>query len=331
MRRLVRLSAAAACAAALALAGCGSSDGEGGATAPAQPPPSAKALDFPVAKGKSLGELQAGLPEGPIFAPSVSLLQPGRNRIGFALFDVARKQLSGAAVALYVARADGQVGGPYIARSESLAVKPQFESRTTAQDPDAAKSVYVADVPLAVEGKIVVVAVARMDGRLLSTGPYSMEVGSKGTTPPAVGERAPKVSTPTLASVGGDASKISTRVPPAEDLLRTDLADVLGKKPVVLVFATPQLCVSRVCGPVVDVAEQVKAAVGDKVAFIHQEIYNDNEVAKGFRPQVRAYRLPTEPWTFIIDRTGKVSARFEGAESVGELQRAVEKVTKPAR
>ncbi len=329
MRRPVRLPLAAVCAGLLALAGCGSSGG-GDDTPPAQPPPSAKALDFPSAKGKSLGQLQAGLPEGPIFAPSVSLLQPdATNRIGFALFDVARKQLTGAAVALYVAKPDGSgVRGPYVARSESLAVKPQFESRTTAQDPDAAKSVYVADVPLRAKGKIVVVAVARMDGRLLSTGAYSLQVGAKGTPPPAVGDRAPRVSTPTLASVGGDATKISTRVPPAEDLLRTNLADVLGKKPVVLVFATPQLCVSRVCGPIVDVAEQVKAGVGDKVAFIHQEIYKDNEVAKGFRPQVVAYHLPTEPWTFVIDKAGKVAARFEGAMSVGELQRAVATVTR---
>jgi hypothetical protein len=328
MRRLVRLPLAAACAGVLALAGCGSS-GDESSTPPAQPPASADVTDFPSAQGKSLGELQAGLPEGPIFAPSVSLLEPqSTNRIGFALFDVARKQLSGAAVALYVARQDGSgVRGPFLARSESLAVKPQFESRTTAQDPDAAKSVYVADVPLTGRGKIVVIAVARMDGRLLSTGAYSMQVGAKGASPPAVGDPAPRVNTPTLASVGGDATKISTRVPPAEDLLRTNLADVLGKKPVVLVFATPQLCVSRVCGPVVDVAEQVKAGVGDKVAFIHQEIYNDNEVSKGFRPQVTAYHLPTEPWTFVIDSAGKVSARFEGAMSVGELQRAVAKVT----
>ena len=37
-----------------------------------------------------------------------------------------------------------------------------------------------------------------------------------------------------------------------------DFADVVGKKPTVLLFATPALCQSRVCGPVVDVAEQVK-------------------------------------------------------------------------
>ncbi|MCW2996930.1 MAG: hypothetical protein JWN65_479 [Solirubrobacterales bacterium] len=329
MHLLARLSAAG-CTAALLLSGCGSSDGTG-TVAPNQPQPSAKAQDFPDSAGKTLGQLQASLPEGPIFQPSVSLLEPGTNRIGFGLFDVARKQLTGAAVALYVARPDGSgVRGPFLARSESLAVKPQFLSKTTAQDPDAAKSVYVADVPLRKPGKIVVFAVARMDGRLLSTGAFSMEVGGKGTPPPGVGDPAPRVHTATIASVGGDAAKLSTRVPPAVDLLKTDLAGVLGRKPVVLVFATPQLCVSRVCGPVVDVAEQVKAGVGDKAAFIHQEIYNDNDVSKGFRPQVRAYHLPTEPWTFVIDRAGKVSARFEGAASVGELQRAVARVLKPS-
>jgi hypothetical protein len=328
MHLLARLSAAG-CVAALLLAGCGSSGG-GHTVAPAQPQATAGAQDFPDPAGKTLGELQASLREGPILQPSVSVLEPGTNRIAFGLFDVARKPLAGAGVALYVARMDGSgLRGPFLARSESLAVKPQFLSRTTAQDPDASKSVYVADVPLRQRGKIVVFAVARTDGRLRSTGPFSMEVGRNGTLPPGAGDPAPRVHTPTIASVGGDATKISTRVPPAEDLLRTDLADVLGKKPVVLVFATPQLCVSRICGPVVDVAEQVKAAVGDRVAFIHQEIYNDNDVSKGHRPQVRAYHLPTEPWTFVIDRTGKVSSRFEGAASVGELQRAVAKVIGP--
>ena len=65
---------------------------------------------------------------------------------------------------------------------------------------------------------------------------------------------------------------------------------------------------------------------GDDVAFIHQEIYNDNEVNKGLRPQVAAWRLQTEPWTFVIDRNGRSSQRFEGAFSAGELQRAVAKV-----
>ncbi len=94
----------------------------------------------------------------------------------------------------------------------------------------------------------------------------------------------------------------------------------------VLLFATPALCQSRVCGPVVDIEDQVKSELGDRAAFIHMEIYNGNNVAKGFRPQVGAYRLPTEPWLFVIDRQGRISTRIEGAFSADELRTAVRKV-----
>ena len=110
-------------------------------------------------------------------------------------------------------------------------------------------------------------------------------------------------------------------------MLQDDLYDVLGKKPVVLVFATPQLCQSRVCGPVVDVAEQVKSETKADVAFIHNEVYVDNNPNKGLRPQLAAYGLETEPWIFVIDKTGKVVQRFEGALSVDELKQAVAKVS----
>jgi hypothetical protein len=218
--------------------------------------------------------------------------------------------------------------GPYVARSESLAVKPQFQSQTTASDPDSAKSVYVADVAFPRKGKHGVVAMAKLDGRLLITNGYPVDVTAPSSAePPAVGARAIRVHTQTLTDVGGDAAQLDTRRPPAEDLLKDDLADVLGKRPVVLTFATPLLCKSRVCGPVVDVVEQVRASAPDGVAFIHQEVYNDNQVNKGLRSQLVDWRLRTEPWTFVIDRAGKISARFEGAFSAGELQREVAKVS----
>ena len=96
---------------------------------------------------------------------------------------------------------------------------------------------------------------------------------------------------------------------------------------VVLVFATPQLCQSRVCGPVEDVVEQVKSETKRDMAFIHNEVYVDNNPNKGIRPQLTAYGLQTEPWTFVIDKTGKVVERFEGALSVDELKQAVAKVS----
>ncbi len=109
-------------------------------------------------------------------------------------------------------------------------------------------------------------------------------------------------------------------------MLSTDFADALGKKPVVLLFATPALCQSRTCGPVVDIAEQVRAENGKGVTFIQQEIFQDNDPGKPYRQQVLAWRLPTEPWAFVIDRRGRIAARFEGVFSVGELARAVERV-----
>ena len=124
----------------------------------------------------------------------------------------------------------------------------------------------------------------------------------------------------------GRASLIDTRVPPATDLQQVDFATVVGRKPTVLMFATPQLCQSRVCGPVVDIEDQVRSQTPSSVAFIHVEIYKNNTVADGFLPQVAAWHLPTEPWTFVIDRTGRISSRFEGALSADELTAAVKKV-----
>jgi hypothetical protein len=313
-------------AAALA-SGCGG--GKHDDRPPPQPEPTAQPADFPSASGKSFNDL-ASMAEGqgPILAPSVSLLHKGRNRFGFALFDTARKQITGAEVALYTAGKDGSgARGPYLARSESLAVRPQFQSQTTASDPDAAKSVYVADLPFKSAGKQAVIAIAKFDGRLVVTNGYGVTVTRSGSSgPPDVGDRAVSVHTQTLTDVGGDAAQLDTRRPEAKDLLQEDLADVLGKRPVVITFATPLLCQSRVCGPVVDIVEQVKASAPKGVAFIHQEIYKDNKINAGLRPQVTAWGLQSEPWTFVIDRHGKVSTRFEGAFSVGELQRAVAKV-----
>ncbi|MDX6622064.1 MAG: hypothetical protein QOK36_4450, partial [Gaiellales bacterium] len=47
---------------------------------------------------------------------------------------------------------------------------------------------------------------------------------------------------------------------------------------------------------------------------------------KGYRPQVRAWRLPSEPWTFVIGSDGKIATRLEGAFSAAELRAAVGRV-----
>ena len=316
----------------LGIAGAGCSEDDSGTAD--RPPPIARPADFPKADDKTLRELrrQVGGMEGPALAAAVSELEPGKNRFAFGLFDRARAQIADAPVAIYVARVGGgPARGPFLARYESLAVKAQFQSRSVAEDPIAAKSVYVADVHFPKPGRYDVMGVARLDGRLVAATPVSPGVTvSKDGPVPEVGERAPRTHTPTRADVDGDLRKIDTREPPST-MHDVDFADVVGRRPAILVFSTPALCQVRVCGPVVDIAEQVKAERGDDAAFIHMEIYRNNEIDQGYRPQVVQWKLPTEPWVFAVDRRGRVAARLEGAFSAGELERAVDAAVRGSR
>ena len=305
----------------LLFAGCGGDDEKSGSNGGGSQSVAQK-TNFPRAEGKTLSELRQGLGPGPVLAPTVSILTPGENRYGFALFDRARKQISDAPSAVYLAPSGGgPAQGPFYANAEGLTVSPPYQSQTVKNDPDTARSIYVAKVPFKKPGNYEMMGVVKLDGRLVATDPAPAPVTSDDPVP-AVGKKAPKIVTPTVASVGGDVKAIDTRVPPGT-MHDDNLAEVLGKKPILLLFATPALCQSRVCGPVVDIAEEVKAKHKGDTAFIHMEIYNGNELEKGFRPQIGAYGLPTEPWAFAIDRDGKVAARLEGAYSERELVDAV--------
>jgi hypothetical protein len=304
----------------LGLAGCGGDEsGE-------EPRPAPEASSFPAAEGRTLDQLLADFaPAGDlVISPSGALYHPGRNRFGFAVFQVDRTQVTDADVALYAAPADGgRTQGPYPARVESLETEPAFTAETTSSDPDAAKAVYVADVVFDEPGQWNMVALVRGSGGDYSAARVSGTVAVSADDPvPASGDKAPRVHTPTIDDVA-DVQEIDTRVPPGT-MHDDDLADVLGEEPVVLLFATPALCQTRVCGPVVDVAEQVKRDLPDAAAYIHMEIYEDNVPGRNnLRPQVVAYNLPTEPWLFVIDCQGVVDTRIEGAFSVAELTDAV--------
>jgi hypothetical protein len=325
------LLALACAAAALPAAGCGGAgDGSGGgASSPNATPPPAPAevvaashpsrADFPAVRGRTLRQLADSLDRaGPAVAPATTDYTPGRNRVAFGLIE-QDGTLAWGNTAVYVARGEhAPAHGPFLAPADSLQVRPAFRSETSAGD--SAPGVYHADVELPGPGRWLLLAVTRRGGQLLGA---ATTVTARRTSPvPAVGDAAPRVHTPTPASVGGDVSKIDTRVPP--DDLHGDLADALGRRPVALLFATPALCRSRVCGPVADEAVQLASAYGGSVAFIHNEVYVDNDPSKGLRPQLQAYGLTSEPWLFAIDRDGRVAARLEGAFGIDEFRAAVE-------
>jgi hypothetical protein len=73
------------------------------------------------------------------------------------------------------------------------------------------------------------------------------------------------------------------------------------------------------------VVDAVRRETG--VRAIHVEVYEDNDPDKGINRWMREWKLPTEPWVFVVDRRGRIAARFEGSVSVGELEHAVQRVT----
>ena len=342
-------------AAAFLAAGCGDDDsstsGAEAATSKSAPPKSA----FPAADGKTLREIvkSADLHAELVVSPAALAFYKGVNRYPFGIFNPDRSQVADAEVALYVAKAprvksskdrgapdEGKKGatarasaealdqpaqGPFPAAIESLATQPAYRAQTTTADPDAATVVYTTELDFTSDGEWQIAALIRQGDELSAALLPSASVGEYKRVP-RVGQKAPLIHTPTVADAGGDASEVTTRIPP-DTQNRVDYADALGKEPIVLLFATPQFCQSRVCGPVVDVAEQVKDQYGDETAFIHMEIFNDNDPNKGVRPQVRAFHLPSEPWLFAIDRNGVIRAEVEGAFGVDLLTRVVKEVT----
>jgi hypothetical protein len=332
--------------------GCGSDSetGESTAYAPAESRPAPPKDEFPSAEGRTLRQVlkAADDPAESVVTPAAEVFYPGQNRYPFGVFDREDGEVPDAEVALYFAKVPapkpgaksrsgnrGQIAkaaeqaldqpavGPFPASIESLATKPAFRARTTSEDPDTASVVYSAQLNLPSEGDWRIAAILKEDGELKGTPVGGVRVGEFKRIP-RPGQRAPLVDTPTAQDVGGELSKITTRVPP-DTQNKVDYAEALGKEPIVLLFATPEFCQSRVCGPVVDVAEQAKQEYGDKAAFIHMEIYNENDPAKRVRAQVRAFHLPTEPFLFTIDRDGVVRDAVEGAFGLKLMHEAVDK------
>jgi hypothetical protein len=354
--RASRLASALACllAASALAAGCGGGSGSTGSTSAsagaAQSRPAPPKSEFPSPEGRTLRELlkAADGPSELVVSPAATAFYEGENRYPFGVFERDRTQIPDAEVALYFARTptpepgaksksgskgavakaqeqalDQPAVGPFPASIESLATQPAFRAQTTSEDPDAASVIYSTQIDFPKNGEWRVAALIKEGGEIKGTLLPSAVVGQFNQIPRA-GQQAPKIHTPTASDVGGDLANITTRIPP-DTQNKVDYADALGKEPIVLLFATPQFCQSRVCGPVVDVAEQLKQEDGDKAAFIHMEIYNDNDPSKGVRPQVRAFNLPSEPWLFAIDRQGKISSVIEGAFGLKLLRSTVSK------
>jgi thiol-disulfide isomerase/thioredoxin len=131
-----------------------------------------------------------------------------------------------------------------------------------------------------------------------------------------MGEMAPRVRTKTLADVDGDVSRITTYRQPDERMYQYSVDQALASgKPVLLEFATPAHCTP--CDRQLQMIKSLLQKYQGKMIFIHMDQYDNPEAYK-------AYHVPGDPWTFVIDRRGIVRFQQAGSMLYNELEGAVQ-------
>lgn len=146
---------------------------------------------------------------------------------------------------------------------------------------------------------------------------FVIEIQERSSSP-TVGAQAPRSENRTLYSEP-DITKISSDPDPNPGFYQLTIAEAVASgKPTVVTFSTPAFCTSQLCAPVLASMEEVYAERKDQVNFIHIEIYKDFDTFEVVE-EVSEWGLSSEPWTFVIDRSGLIYAKFGGPLSVDEL------------
>jgi hypothetical protein len=289
-------SAAALCLAACTLAaGCGGSSDSG--------EPDAQTLE----------SLWRAPGDDVAIVPGAADFSPGTVRLSFLVVDGQGKLITRPTARMWVAR--GLEDEPFArgtARAEKIGVEEV--------EPGEASEIFVTKLQLPEPGTYWVLAEPVGGRKIQAVGTVEVK---EDPAAPDVGEAAPASRTPTLETA--TLEELTTSNEPDRELYRSSIAEALeAKAPFVVVFATPKYCSTRTCGPVTEVASEVRRRhEGEGIRFIHVEIYEGNDPTKGENEWVREWGLPSEPWTFLVGADGRIRSRFEGTVSVRELDAAV--------
>ena len=325
-RGFLRGTLAVSAAGAALAAGCGSGGG-GGAKTPAVMLGSGTAAAGATASGTT----------NPLGITPNLLTQEfvaGRdNRFAVGLVTKAGKLVKGAAVHLkfYTIGTDGQTGtfrGEGDARYVELNVEGAHVHDKSAGDAvtDDGVSFYVVNTPFDVAGKWgVEIAATLVEGGAPVMIQAPLVVLDKSQSP-GVGATPPASRNDTFAS-NSNLESLCSRSPacPLHDKV---IGDVLGKgRPLVVMFSTPAFCTSRFCGPVLEVLLKQVPAYQDRIDFVHIEVWQDFQLQK-HRPATDEWGLPTEPYTFFMDKSGKVVGKFEAVFGQDELASALDQLAK---
>ncbi len=145
----------------------------------------------------------------------------------------------------------------------------------------------------------------------------------------APGDEAPRTENLTRFDVEDIRTIDSGTVP--NDMHDLTIKDALDAgRPLVVVFSTPAFCQTQFCGPVTQEVESLHDDYGDRVDFVHIEVWT-NFAASELNAAVDEWLLQehggfTEPWVFVVDREGVIYDRWENAVARSVLEPAVQAV-----
>ena len=284
------------------------------------------------------GTMAAGFtPEaGGGFQPLIttSELVVGQNRFAFGLLK-AHKLIEEANVVVRLYAIKGQEAHLTVElQAHYHALKANEQGHFVHRHPDGTRHVhhdetdvrglYVMQVTFARPGPWGLEVLARQEDGSVEMARLTVTVLEAPRTP-ALGSPAPRGRN-LIASDVQNLRQIDTSEPPDPRLHQVRVADAIAQgKPQVIVFATPQFCTTRMCGPVVEIVRTLLPVYGDRVVFTHQEIWQDFAAQQLFRT-VEEWHLPSEPWIFVVDGQGIIHAKFEGLVTVRELETVLQQM-----
>ncbi len=198
------------------------------------------------------------------------------------------------------------------------------------QWPYTSRGLYTGTAEFAKPGMWELTAEIEGDGGPRSAS-LTFEVAER-TRAPNVGEPAVK-SRNRLGSEVDSIEELTTGSLIDPDLYAITIADAIESGlPTVVVFASPAFCVNAVCGPQVEVLQELKDSYRGRAHFVHVDIYDNPQEIQGdlsvakISPVVAEWGLPSIEWTFVIDGKGEVADRFEAFATFEEVAEALERV-----
>ncbi len=137
---------------------------------------------------------------------------------------------------------------------------------------------------------------------------------------PAIGQAVPASRT-LVGHTAQEVESFCSARPADPEFHQVSIADAISQgKPTAILFATPGFCESMLCGPSLESLRALRNRYGDRVSYVHVEIYKDgrpNE-RKEMVPAVSEWGLPSEPWLFVVGPNGLLADKFEGSITVEE-------------